>query len=91
MAGLVMEGLAKDAEHGAEIAELHEARRDRERQPGRDQPVDEDIAPQDVVQEIQHDTHSQVWQRVLLGGRSGRRRSRPVTQLPRSSAEGPTA
>jgi hypothetical protein len=54
MPGLVVERLAQDAEHGAEVAELHEARGDREHQPGGDQPVDQDVAPQEVVQKIQH-------------------------------------
>ena len=55
LTGFALEGFGEDAEHVAEVAELHEAGANREIQAEADQGDNEDLAPEQVVQEIEHD------------------------------------
>ena len=48
----MFEGLGEDAEHVAEIAELHETRAKRKIQAETDQGDNQDLAPEQVVEKI---------------------------------------
>ncbi|MNQ83551.1 hypothetical protein D3C85_986350 [compost metagenome] len=54
LALLALKGLGEDAEHAAEVAHLDEARGDREVEAETDQGDDKDLAPEQVVEEIEH-------------------------------------
>ena len=58
VAGLVVEGLPDDREHLEEVAELDEARGDGEDQAEGDQGDDDDLAPKQVVDGVEHEGHS---------------------------------
>ncbi|MCY1445919.1 hypothetical protein D9M71_624530 [compost metagenome] len=55
LAFLALQCLAEDAEHVAEIAELHEAGTDGEEQSETDEDDDQQLAPEEIVKDIEHD------------------------------------
>ncbi|MNY03382.1 hypothetical protein D3C86_1359960 [compost metagenome] len=79
LAFLALGGAGEDLEHVAEVAQLHHGRTQSEEQADTDQGDDEDLAPEQVVEKIEHGGASLV---VLVGVLPG------VTSVCRASGNG---